>query len=186
MTLRPTAQHILLCLLKHYTTHHTTTTLATTLNKNRTTIWKTLQQLRTQQLITTQHTGTGKTSTQLIHLNWHNKLLTKHLALYLAEEAAQHHLTINTTPLHPILDCLITHKKTILTIISQKRSSIKITTTQHNNITLTQQELLNILPHNTTIQDIIRNGNIHLGQEHYIQFMQHLHRNRDNLISKLS
>ena len=78
---------IMKILLKDISVKHNITGLAVELGMSRVGIWKILKKLEKENMILLSKVGSGKTSTNLIALNWENSLVEKILALALAEDA---------------------------------------------------------------------------------------------------
>lgn len=72
---------------KDFSAVHTVSSLAQQLQMSRWGIWKIIKKLEKDELITLKSTGSGKTSTQTIHLNLGSTLADKTVALALAQEA---------------------------------------------------------------------------------------------------
>lgn len=85
-----TSQKIVLRVLKDFSISHTITSLSKELKLTRVGIWKVLKNLESESLIILTKTGSGKTSTYLVSLNWKNPLTDKLLILYLSKEAQKY------------------------------------------------------------------------------------------------
>ena len=81
-------KRVILLLIKDFSKNHTVTSIAKELEITRVGIWKILKKLEEQKLINLKSVGIGKTSTQIINLDW-DQVLEKTIVLYLVEEAVK-------------------------------------------------------------------------------------------------
>ena len=191
-----TTKHLLLVLLKDFTTTHTITSLSKELKLSRVGIWKILQKLAAEQYLLIKTIGSGKTSTSIISINWDNLLIKKTLALYLTEESlSQRRWQVNFAALEPKVDVLILYGS-ILTSPQQaqdidllgiakqskfleiQKISDKIQKTEHkkiHQINFTASELKTELKNdNKAFIDAIKRGIVLFGQENIVKFVSEI------------
>lgn len=190
-----TARKILLRLLKEFSVTHTVTSLATELHLSRVGIWKVLKKLKADNFISMTPTGSSKTSTFLVKINWENILVEKLLSLYLTEEAlAQKRWRMNFAELERTTDFLILFGSVLhspqeardldlIGVVSQKKKFVKIQqiidVTQKTQkkkihiINFTEVEFKKeLLKPNKVFIEAVKKGVILFGQENFIQFMK--------------
>lgn len=189
-----TTQKILITLIKDFSALHTATSLAQQLKMSRWGVWKIIKELEKEEIIIIRPTGKGRTSTQIIHLNWNNRLTERTIALTLVQEASAHkRWSFNFAGIEKEVDFLILYgsiihsPKTardidILTIAKEKKLSkinqliFIIQKTQEKKIhvyNLTNQEFAKELQKpNKVFLDAVKNGIILFGQDKFIDFMK--------------
>ena len=191
-----TTLQLVLSLLKDFSAIHTATSLAQQLKMSRWGVWKMIRQLHQEEIVALTPVGSGKTSTQTIHLNWNNPLTDKIATLALAEEEATYKRWIfNFAELEPEVDFLLLYGSIlhspqtagdidILSVAKEKKfSSINtyiftIQKTQEKKIhsyNFTAQELIQELRKpNKVFLDALKKGVVLFGQEKFVAFMRRL------------
>ncbi len=190
------AQKIMTCLLKDFSIH-TASSLSLELNLSRQGIWRILKKLEKEEFITLEQGGKGKTSIQIIKLNWDNEVVEKTLALSLTQEALKYQRwRFNFADLKPKVDFLILYGSTLLSpreahdidimgVVSQEKKLanlgniiLRIQETQTKKIhaiNLTQKEFKQELQRpNRAYADAVKKGVILFGQENFIKFIKGL------------
>jgi len=197
VTAKPNTK-ILKILLKDFTVKPTITLLAKEIGMSRVGIWKVLKKLEAEKLIVLSPTGTGKTSTCTISLNWGNPLTEKTIALALTEEALNNQRWIsNFAELEDKVDFLIiygsiisfpkeandidilgvTNKSKFLDIEESIKKAQKTQIKKIHSINFTQIEFKQeIEKPNKAFVDAIKKGIILFGQEKFIRFVRSLSR----------
>ena len=190
-------KRVLLHLFKDFSTIHTITSIAKELNLSRVGIWKIIAELSIIKYITAKKVGIGKTSTELIQLNW-NPVLERALALFLTEEACMQSRWCNTfkeyeknTGFLIIYGSILHNPKTAddIDILGIGKNFDKIETitnkTQQtqikkiHSIWFTEKELeAEIKKQNKAMIDAIKTGIVLFGIDNYIQFMKRMHNER--------
>jgi len=189
-----TVKKVLLLLLKDFSVTHTITSLANELHLSRVGGWKVIKKLEENNLIVVRPTGSGKTNTFLLKLNWDNVLVEKTLSLYLTEEAlSQKRWKANFVELEGKMNFLILYgsilhfpqeaKDIDLVGISQKNKFVRIQQTI-DKIQKTQSKKIHIinftemefqeelLKPNKAFIETVKKGVILFGQDNFIQFMK--------------
>ena len=196
-TIKKTPQRIMLVLLKALIVKYTATSLSKELKMSRWGIWKILKKLESEELITIESLGTGKTSTRTIKLNWNNVLTEKVLALYLAQEALKYkRWRFNFEKLEKEVEFLIlfgsilqspkqANDIDILGVTKENKIGkignivLKIQQTQNkkiHSINFTKKELKQELKErNKAFIDAIKEGIVLFGQEKFVRFMKEMH-----------
>lgn len=195
-TIKKHVQSIMLILLKDFSVVHTATSLAKELKMSRWGVWKILKKLEEEGLIILNPINSGKTSTNIIKLNWDNILVEKNLALSLTQEALKHKKWIsNFADLEKEVDFLILYGSIlqspkeagdidILGVSNEKNLSkigniiLKIQEIQNkkiHSINFTQKEFKQELKKpNKAFIDAIKKGIILFRQEKFIKFIREL------------
>lgn len=190
-----TRAKLLIIILKNISTKQTITSLAEETKMSRPGIWKLLKKLKKDELIEIEQIGKGKTSMQIIKLNWKNILLERTLILYLTQEAVNYERwRVNFSELEKYADFLILYGSIlhspkeandidIIGVVSKKKnfSGIneiisKIQRTQLkklHSLNFTNVEFKEELRKpNKAFVDAIKKGIILFGQEKFIKFMR--------------
>jgi len=193
--MKHTIKKVLLLLLKDFSATHTITSLANELHLSRVGAWKVIKKLEEDNFIVVRPTGSGKTNTFLLKLNWDNILVEKTLSLYLSEEALnQKRWEANFAELEGKMDFLILYGSILhfpqeakdidlLGITSQKNKFVKIQQiidriqkTQSKKIHIinfTKMEFQEeLLKPNKAFIEAVKKGVILFGQENFIRFMK--------------
>jgi|SRR3989344_78032 len=193
-----TIKKVLLLLLKDFSVIHTITSLANDLHLSRVGAWKVIKKLEENNFIVVRPTGSGKTNTFLLKLNWDNALAEKTLSLYLTEEAlSQKRWKANFAELEGKVDFLILYGSILhfpqeakdidlVGVTSQKNKFVgiqqiidKIQKTQSKKIhslNFTEMEFQEeLLKPNKAFIEAIKKGAILFGQDNFIQFMKKIH-----------
>ena len=178
-------------LFKDFTTIHTITSIAKELNLSRVGIWKIIAELTTIKYITAKKLGTGKTSTEIIQLQW-NPILERAMALYLTEEAWVQSRWCNTfKEYEKNADFLIIYGSILhnpkqaddIDILGISKNFDKIDTitnkTQQtqikkiHSIWFTEKELeIELKKPNKAMIDAVKTGIVLFGIDNYIKFMK--------------
>lgn len=194
----PTADSVLAILLKEPFAMHTATSLAKSLNLTRQGIWKTLNKLAEDKLISLESVGNTKTSTATVKLNWSNPVTEKTLSLLLTKESLkQLRWRINFAELENNVNFLIlfgsilnnpkeANDIDILAIVNKKNFKpveevvARVQQTQLKKIhiiDLTENEFIQELKKpNKSYLDAVKKGVILYGQDNLIQFIRGLQR----------
>ena len=193
--MKHTIKKVLLLLLKDFSATHTITSLANELHLSRVGAWKVIKKLEEDNFIVVRPTGSGKTNTFLLKLNWDNILVEKTLSLYLSEEALnQKRWEANFAELEGKMDFLILYGSILhfpqeakdidlLGITSQKNKFVeiqqiidRIQKTQSKKIHIinfTKMEFQEeLLKPNKAFIEAVKKGVILFGQENFIRFMK--------------
>lgn len=191
-----TTQKILISLVKDFSVVHTATSLSQWLKMSRWGVWKTMKKLQEEELIIIKPVGTGKTSTQTVHLNWNNKLTEKTVILALAQEASTYkRWSFNFADVESEVDFFILYgsilhspqaardidvfgvsaEKNLAKISKQIFAIQKTQEKKIHSINFTQSELRSELQKpNKAVVDAIKKGIVLFGQENFTQFMKEL------------
>ena len=191
---------ILLLLLKDFSKMHTISSIAKELRLSRVGVWKSLQKLKSDNLILIKPVGIGKTSTSIIALNKENIIINKILELSLLEEAIlQKRWRTNFIELEKKVSFLIlfgsilhspkeANDIDLIGIISQKNKFTqiqkivdKIQKTLNKKIHLinfTEAEFKSeLLNSNPAFLEAVKKGIILFGQDKFIQFIEGINQN---------
>ncbi len=191
-----TKDKVLTILLKEPFVTHTATSVAKALGITRQGIWKTLNKLVADKLISSKHIGEFKTSAVILKLNWENILTEKTLSLLLTKEALkqrrwmENFFELKDKVKFVILfgSILINSKEAndidILAVVDKKnfkaidKTILKIQSTQIKKIhfiDLTEAEFIHeIKKPNKPYIDAIKKGVVLYGQDEFVQFVKEL------------
>lgn len=193
-----TAQKILMVIFKGFSINHTVTSLAKGIGLSRVGTWKVLKKLETEKLLNLNRTGSGKTSTYIIELNWNNILTEKNLGLMLTKEAQDNQRWIDNfreleddvcflilfgSILHSPkeandIDILAVADKKNLSKVNEAVSRIQKTQVKKIHLTnVTETELKEELgKQNKIFIDSIKKGVVLFKQEKFVKFVKELKR----------
>lgn len=194
-----TTDSVLVILLKEPFAIHTATSMAKSLGISRQGIWKTLNRLAENKLISLESVGGAKTSTSIIRLNWSNPVTEKTLSLILTKESLrQQRWTVNFAELENNVDFLMLFGSAIdnpkeandidlFGIVSNKNKFMKIDETirkiqktqtkKIHALNFTQEEFRQELERpNKAFIDAVKKGIILFGHERFIKFMGDMHK----------
>jgi len=187
---------LLLLLLKDFSSIHSISSIAKKLGSSRVGVWKVIKKLEEEKLVKIESVGSGKTSTQIIGINWDNSIVEKTLILYLSEEAEkQKRWIVNFSRLQGLanftilfgsiihspkeandIDILCVSEKTNLNKIqktideTQKTQAKKI-----HSINFTKFEFKKELEKpNKAFIGAVKKGVVLFGQENFIQFIKEI------------
>lgn len=188
---------LLLALFKDFSRSNTVTSLAKTVGLSRVGVWKILKTLEENNFIKLESINGGKTSTDIVKLNWNNMLIDKALSFYLTEESSYYiRWKINFNELENLTDFLILYGSIVknsknandidlIGVTNNRRNFIKIQrfidkvqktqTKKIHNINFTLEEFKKeLLKPNHAFIDSITTGVILLGQENFIKFIKEI------------
>ena len=196
METQTTADKVLMILLKEPFIDHTATSLSKILNITRQGIWKTLNNLSYEKLVSLRSVADTKKSAMNIKLNWENPITAKTLSLLLTKESLNYErwrfnfaelennvkflilfgsILINSKEADDIDVFAIVDKKNFKTV---DEKILKIQTTQLKKIhliDLTEAEFSQELKRpNKAYVDALKKGIILFGQENFIKFIKGL------------
>ncbi len=196
-TTKPTIK-ILKILLKEISINPTITFLAKEIGMSRVGTWKILKKLEAGKLITLSPIGEGKTSANIISLNWENSIIEKTLSLALTQDALKNQrwlssfeelenkvdfLLIYGSIIHSPkeandIDVLgVTNKNEFLEIEESIKMIQKVQIKKIHAINFTPAEFKGELEKpNKVFIDAIKKGTILFGQEKFIEFMKGIQR----------
>jgi len=196
METQNTTNKILMMLLKEPLMEHTATSLSKILSITRQGIWKTLNKLSYEKLVSLRSVADTKKSAMNIKLNWENPVTAKTLSLLLTKESLDYErwkfnfaeLENNVKFLILFGSILINPKEAkdidVFAIVDKKNFKaidekiLKIQTTQLKKIhliDLTESEFSQELKRpNKAYVDALKKGIILFGQENFIKFIRGL------------
>ena len=197
METKNTSEKVLIMLLKEPFARHTATSLANALKITRQGLWKILNKLAKDNLITLESTGSTQKSAVNIKVRWANLVAQKILSILLTKESLEYERWgTNFAEFENYVSFVIlfgsilyspkeANDIDILTIVKNKRSFkkldevlLKIQKTQIKKIhfiSLTEKEFREELKDkNKVYLEAIKKGVILLGQDNYIKFIRDL------------
>lgn len=191
-----TSERVLVILLKEPLAIHTATSIAKTLNITRQGIWKILNKLADDSLISLEFIGKTKTSTATIKLNWSNPVTEKTLSLLLTKESLKQQrwrsnfaeFGNNTKFLILFGSILINQKEAndidILAIADKKNfKTIEMIVTKIQQTQLKKIHLIDLTAAefnhelkklNKSYIDAVKKGVVLYGQDNFVQFIRSL------------
>ncbi len=187
---------LLRILLKEYFIKHTVTSLAGELNISRVGAWKIIKKLEEIKYLVLTPVGTGKTSTDIVSLNWENIIIQKALTLYLTEEAVKHRRwLINFKELEAVTEFVILYGSIlqhpeqardidILGITTKNRfvkvqnivdKAQKTQSKKIHSINFTKEEFkAELKKPNKAFLDAVKNGVVLFGQENFFKLIKEI------------